>query len=158
MNCEETRRLMQEYATRELDPELRRRVDEHLVGCEDCRQESVLFALVVSSLDSQPVLEPRPGFSARVMAGLRKRQASLHPAWSLVLLPVLAVPSWVFRSELAAVLARASGRLLAGGGALPWPPRPTPGLPGLVTCAIALGIPALSVLGVWLYWREVEGG
>ncbi|MFO7638583.1 MAG: anti-sigma factor [bacterium] len=111
MNCEDVGRLLQDYAARELAPEARRAVDEHLAGCEECREELALLALVVAGLDRQPVLEPAPGFSARVMAGLPAQQRVLHPAWALALLPVLAGLAWLFRAPLSGPVLRLAAAL-----------------------------------------------
>jgi len=157
MNCEEARRLLQEYAGRELEPEQRRRTDEHLVECEDCRRELALVALLVSSLDSRPVFEPSPGFSARVMGALPRRHPVPHPAWTLFLLPVLGVPAWLFRLQLGETLVRLAGWLgLHGTVSLPRPAPWSLGQLGLAAGVIVAGTLALTALGGWLYWREFE--
>ena len=106
MNCDDAGRLLQDYATRELTPGQRRLVDEHLLGCEECRRELALMSVVVSGLDTQPVLEPSPGFSGRVLAGLpRQRSFVPGPLWALVLVPVLGGLIYLFRGQLTGGLA-----------------------------------------------------
>jgi anti-sigma factor RsiW len=81
-----------------LAPDERRAVEEHLLSCAECRQELALLTIVVTSLDHQPVLEPGPDFSARVMARLPARVArTLSPLWSLVSVPVLGLIAFLFR-------------------------------------------------------------
>jgi anti-sigma factor RsiW len=101
MNCEETRRLVQDYVTRELSVDDRRRFDAHLVECGECQRELALMTALVSTLDHQPVLEPSPGFSRKVLASLpRQRSFALSPWWSLALAPLLAGAVWLFRAQL----------------------------------------------------------
>lgn len=101
MNCNELKSLTQEYATRELTPEDRHRVDTHVMECDDCRREVALMSAVVSGLDSQPVSEPPAGFAARVMARLpRQRELAPSPWWSLAVAPVLGVLVYLFRTPL----------------------------------------------------------
>ncbi len=102
MSCEQVKSLLQDYATRELEPAQRQLVDEHLLECERCRQELAVVSLVVSSLDSQPVLEPSPEFGRKVMAGLpARRPAAPSPWWVLVFVPVAAVLIYLYRVPLA---------------------------------------------------------
>ena len=65
MNCEEVRRSVQDYVTRELNPEGRRLFDAHLVECAECQRELALMTALVSTLDHQPVLEPSAGWWSR---------------------------------------------------------------------------------------------
>lgn len=145
MNCSEIQSLLQAYVTRELEPDRRRLVDEHLIGCSDCQRELAVVSAIVSSLDHQPVLEPPHDFAAHVMRRLPdQRRFTPGPAWALLALPVLGGVTWLLRGRLAEWLlagARAVGlesiRLSAPG-------------PASVTvfgmAAIALGV--LSVVGV----------
>ena len=101
MNCEEVRRSLQDYVTRELSPESRRLFDGHLVECAECQRELALMTALVSTLDHQPVLEPSPGFGQKVLASLpRQRSFALSPWWSLTLAPLLAGIVWLFRAPL----------------------------------------------------------
>lgn len=102
MNCDEVRRSVQDYVTRELSPEDRRLFDAHLVECAACQRELALMTAVVSTLDHQPVLEPPPGFSEKVLASL-PRQRGFVPSswWSLALAPLLAGVAWLARGPVA---------------------------------------------------------
>jgi anti-sigma factor RsiW len=111
MNCDEIRRSVQDYVTRELEPESRRRFDAHLVECAECQRELALMTALVSTLDHQPVLEPSPGFGQKVLASLPKQRGFVpSPWWSLALAPVLAGAGWLFRSPLERAVAGFLGR------------------------------------------------
>ena len=102
MNCDEVKRSLQDYVTRQLEPEDRRLFDAHLVECADCQREHALMTAIVSSLDHQPVDEPSPGFSARVLATLpRQRRFAPSPWWALALAPLLLGTVWLVRSPAA---------------------------------------------------------
>jgi anti-sigma factor RsiW len=112
MNCEEVRRSVQDYVTRELNPEGRRLFDAHLVECAECQRELALMTALVSTLDHQPVLEPSAGFAEKVLASLpRQRSLVLSPWWSLALAPVLASLVWLFRIPLERGVAGLLGRV-----------------------------------------------
>jgi anti-sigma factor RsiW len=112
MNCDEVKRSLQDYVTRELDPESRRLFDAHLVECGECQRELALMTAVVSTLDHQPVLEPLPGFGQKVLASLpRQRSFVLSPWWSLVLAPILGGLAWLFRVPLERGIAGLPGQL-----------------------------------------------
>ena len=102
MNCDEVRRSLQDYVTRELAPESRRLFDAHLVECSECQRELALMTAVVSTLEHQTVLEPSSDFSRRVLAALprQRRALLLSPWWSLALAPLLAGAVWLFRTPL----------------------------------------------------------
>ncbi len=113
MNCEEVRRTVQDYVTRELSPENRRLFDAHLVECAECQRELALMTALVSTLDHQPVLEPQPGFGEKVLASLpRQRRIALSPWWSLALAPLLAGLIWLFRVPLERGIASLLGRFV----------------------------------------------
>jgi anti-sigma factor RsiW len=100
MNCDEVKRSLQDYVTRELDLESRRLFDAHLVECGECQRELALMTALVSTLDHQPVLEPRPGFGQKVLASLpRQRSFALSPWLSLALAPILGGLAWLFRVQ-----------------------------------------------------------
>jgi anti-sigma factor RsiW len=98
MNCDEIKRSIQDYVTRELGPEERRLFDAHLVECAACQRELALMTAVVSTLDHQSVEEPGSGFSGKVLASLpRQRGFAPGPWWALALAPVLGGLVWLFR-------------------------------------------------------------
>jgi len=113
MKCDEVRGSLQDYVTRELEPESRRLFDAHLVECADCQRELALMTAVVSTLDHQPVLEPTSGFSDKVLESLprQRRGLMLSPWWSLVLAPILGGLAWLFRVPLERGIAGLPGQL-----------------------------------------------
>jgi anti-sigma factor RsiW len=112
MNCDDIKRSIQDYVTRELSPENRRLFDAHLVECAECQRELSLMTAVVSTLDHQPVLEPSPGFRGKVLASLpRQRVFAPSPWWAATLAPVLAGIVWLFRTTLERDLGGLLGRL-----------------------------------------------
>ena len=120
MNCTEVRRSIQDYVTRELEPEDRRLFDAHLVECAECQRELAVMTAVISTLDHQPVSEPGPGFGARVLGSLpRQRGFVLSPWWSLALAPVLAGLAWLFRVPIKDGIAGLLGRLGLSNATLP---------------------------------------
>ncbi len=111
MNCDEVRRSVQDYVTRELAPDDRRRFDAHLVECAECQRELALMTAVVSTLDHQPVLEPSADFSSRVLGSLsRQREFAPSPWWSLALAPLLAGAAWLARGPVERALETISSR------------------------------------------------
>ena len=122
LDCAAVRAKLQDYVTRELAPDERRMIDEHLLTCPECRQELALMTIVVTNLDHQPVLEPGPDFSARVMARLPARVArTVSPLWSLAALPVLGLLAFLFRVRFLSSLLGLAGRLGIGSVRLPDP-------------------------------------
>ena len=100
MSCRDIRELLPDYATRELSPENRRLVDEHVLTCDDCRRELALASAIVSSLETQPVRTPSAGFSTKLMASLPQQRRMPSPWWWLSLIPVLGGSAWLFRKPL----------------------------------------------------------
>ncbi len=139
MNCEEVRRSVQDYVTRELEPENRRLFDAHLVECAECQRELALVTAVVSTLDHQPVLEPSPGFRGKVLAALpRQRSLVLSPWWSLALAPLLAGLVWLFRVPLERGLAGLLGQF--GGSRLAVPVISLQGAGIVAAAVVVLGL------------------
>jgi anti-sigma factor RsiW len=151
MNCEETRRLVQDYVTRELSVDDRRRFDAHLVECGECQRELALMTALVSTLDHQPVLEPSPGFSRKVLASLpRQRSFALSPWWSLALAPLLAGLVWLFRVPLERGVASLFGRFGSGNITVPAVSLQQAGI--AVAAIVGLGL-LLVAGGVVACWR-----
>jgi anti-sigma-K factor RskA len=68
------------YALDALDPEERRRYEEHLLGCEHCREELASFAEVTAALAvaaSGP--EPPSGLRERILTGARSERQNVVP-------------------------------------------------------------------------------
>ena len=120
MSCDEFRGFLQDYVTRQLEPEKRRWVDEHLLECGDCQREMAVLTAVVSSLDHQPVEQPSAEFTTKVLARLpRQRAFAPSPWWSLVLAPALGGLAWLFRVPLERGVAGLLGHYLPGNITLP---------------------------------------
>jgi len=153
MNCDEVKRSLQDYVTRELAPDDRRLFDAHLVECGECQRELALMTAVVSTLDHQAVLEPSAGFSHKVLASLPRQRQSLllSPWWSLVLAPVLGGLAWLFRVPLEHGLAGLLGRSGIGNITLP---ALTMQNAGIAAAAVAgLGL-LVAVGGAYYCWEH----
>jgi anti-sigma factor RsiW len=156
MNCDEVKRFLQEYVTRELDPDSRRLFDAHLVECGECQRELALMTAVVSTLDHQPVQEPGPGFSVKVMRSLpRQRVFMLSPWWSLVLAPVLGGIAWLFRVPLERGIAGLFGRYVPGSIAMPALTMQGAGIAAAVIVGVGLLVAAGGAAFCWrVYLQE----
>jgi anti-sigma factor RsiW len=151
MNCDEVRRSVQDYVTRELSPENRRLFDAHLVGCAECQRELALMTAVVSTLDHQPVLEPPPGFGERVLASLPRRRGYVpSPWWSLALAPLLVGVAFLFRGP---VLRLVSGWLGQVGPSHVTVPSFTLQQAGLAAAAVVLAGVAVAVGAGACVWQ-----
>ena len=151
MNCEEVRRSVQDYVTRELDPENRRLFDAHLVECAECQRELALMTALVSTLDHQPVLEPPPGFGEKVLALLpRQRSFALSPWWSLAPAPLLAGLVWLFRVPLERGIAGLLGRF--GSNNIAVPALSMQNAEIAAAAVVGLGL-LVAVGGVMFCWR-----
>lgn len=152
MNCEEVRRSVQDYVTRELSPEDRRLFDAHLVECAECQRELAVMTAVVSTLDHQPVMEPSREFTSKVLAGLpRQRTFVPSPWWALALAPVLSGVAFLFREPVASVLSKLVGRLPPAPAQLPVPT--TAQLAAIAGVVVALGL-LMSAGVVYYCWEQ----
>jgi hypothetical protein len=150
-NCGELQSRLQDYVTRDLEPESRRLFDAHLVECAECQRELGLMTAVVSTLDHQPVLEPSPGFSQKVLASLpRHRSFVLSPWWSLALAPLLAGLVWLVRAQLERGMAYVAGRVGIDGFTLPAVSYQQAGI--AAAAIVGLGL-LVAVGGVVFCWR-----
>jgi anti-sigma factor RsiW len=156
MNCEEVRRSLQDYVTRELSPESRRLFDGHLVECAECQRELALMTALVSTLDHQPVLEPQPGFGEKVLASLpRQRSLALSPWWATALAPVLAGLVWLFRIPLERGIASLLGRLGTSDITLPAPSLQNVTIASAVVVGLGLLVAAGGAMYCWqTYLRD----
>lgn len=156
MSCDDVRALLQDHVTRELAPDDRRRVDEHLLECEECRRESALMSAMVSSLESQPVDDPSPDFSRRLMVSLPPQRRALSPWWSLALLPVLGGLVYLLRFQLVAGLADVLGWFgVDVAGLLRTPlPQVSSGQLALVPIAVSVIAAAGALTVAGLVWRR----
>jgi anti-sigma factor RsiW len=156
MNCEEIRRSVQDYVTRELSIEDRRLFDAHLVECAECQRELALMTALVSTLDHQPVLAPSPEFGQKVLASLpRQRSYAVSPWWSLALAPLLAGLVWVFRVPLEHVVASLLGRLGSGNISVPSLSLQNAGIAAAVVVGLGLLVTAGGAVFCWrVYLQE----
>jgi anti-sigma factor RsiW len=151
MNCDDIRRSIQDYVTRELEPENRRLFDAHLVECAECQRELALMTALVSTLDHQPVLEPSTGFSQKVLASLpRQRSLALSPWWSLALAPLLAGAVWLARVPLEGGIAGLLGRFGLGTITVPALSLQNAGIAAVAVAGLGL---LVAVGGVVFCWR-----
>jgi hypothetical protein len=156
MNCDEIRRSVQDYMTRELSIEDRRLFDAHLVECSECQRELAVMTAVVSMLDHQPVLEPGPGFSEKVMRSLpRQRSYVLSPWWSLALAPLLAGAVWLFRVQLERGVEGLLGRFVPNNVALPALTLQSAGIAAAAVVGLGLLVTAGGAVFCWrVYLQE----
>ena len=70
-----------------LSAEQRQELNEHLLGCADCRMLSERWTLVQGELRQPPQAEPRYGFTRRWQAGLSERRLrdQRRQAWKFFL-------------------------------------------------------------------------
>ena len=155
-SCGELRSRLQDYVTRELDPGSRRLFDAHLVECSECQRELALMTALVSTLDHQPVLEPRPGFGQKVLASLpRQRSFVLSPWWSLALAPLLAGAVWLFRVQLERGVAGLLGRFVPNNVALPALTLQSAGIAAAAVVGLGLLVTAGGAVFCWrVYLQE----
>ena len=150
MNCDDIRRSIQDYVTRELEPENRRLFDAHLVECAECQRELAIMTAVVSTLDHQPVLEPSPGFRGKVLASLpRQRSFALSPWWSLALAPLLAGAVWLARVPLEGGIAGLLGRFGSTNVTLPALSMQNAGIAAVAVAGLGLLVTAGGVVFCW---------
>ena len=151
MNCDDIRRSIQDYVTRELEPENRRLFDAHLVECATCQRELAIMTAVVSTLDHQPVPEPSPGFRGKVLASLpRQRGFAPSPWWAVALAPLLAGVVWLFRAPLERGMAGLMGQLGYGNVTLPALTMQNAGVAAVAVAGLGL---LVTVGGVVFCWR-----
>ncbi|MBI1355651.1 MAG: hypothetical protein GC160_15035 [Acidobacteria bacterium] len=67
MKCRELDVLLCEYLDDALDAEQRREVEEHLLGCPDCREARDEADFALSALRSAPLVEPPPQLIADII-------------------------------------------------------------------------------------------
>lgn len=155
-NCGQLQSRLQDYVTRELDPEGRRLFDAHLVECAECQRELALMTAVVSTLDHQPVLEPPPGFGEKVLASLpRQRSYVPSPWWSLALAPLLAGLVWLFRAPLEHGVAALLGRPVVSSITIPAVSMQQAGIAAAAVVGLGLLVAAGGAVFCWqVYLRD----
>lgn len=155
MNCDDIRRSIQDYVTRELSPENRRLFDAHLVECSECQRELALMTALVSTLDHQPVLDPPAGFGEKVLVSLpRQRSFALSPWWSLALGPVLAGIAWLFRAQLERGIAGLVGQFVPSNVALPVLSMQNAGIAAAAVAGVGLLVAAGGAVFCWRVYLQ----
>jgi anti-sigma factor RsiW len=115
MKCEEVSKELIPYLDRRSNSADRHEVEEHLAGCENCRQRAAEFRQLWGVLDEMPVHEPSFGFDAR----LRQRMvAESKRRWFLGFVPqprlafsvalLLALSLWLGHMPRQAAVSQAS--------------------------------------------------
>ncbi len=151
MRCSEVQAVLQAYVVRELEPEQRRFVDSHLVDCSDCQRELAMLSAVVSSLDHQPIMEPSPEFTERVLAALPERSGAVpSPWWSLALVPLLAGVAFLLREPVVRLVSTWLSRV---GSSHVTVPSFTLQQVGLAATAVVLAGLAVAVSAGACVWR-----
>ncbi|MDE0429896.1 MAG: zf-HC2 domain-containing protein [Caldilineaceae bacterium] len=89
-----------------LDAGEQRRLDAHLQRCSDCRVQWQLWQLLDQKMQAEPVPQPAPGFSQRIVEELirQERRRNLQIG---IFLTVLTVCAWALALVGAGVLAAA---------------------------------------------------
>jgi len=75
VSCQEVRERLSELIENELPPEARRVVEEHLIGCPDCRGEQRAIEKMIRSLGNLPAPEPPADLVARIDAAIDRLPA-----------------------------------------------------------------------------------
>ena len=75
VSCQEVRERLSELIENELPPEARRVVEEHLIGCPDCRGEQRALEKMIRSLGNLPAPEPPADLVARIDAAIDRLPA-----------------------------------------------------------------------------------
>jgi len=155
MSCDEFRGFLQDYVTRELEPEKRRQVDAHLLECVECQRDLAVLTAVVSSLDHQPVEEPSVEFTSAVLARLpRRRVFAPSPWWSLVLAPILGGLAWLFHAPIGRGIAGLLGRYTPSSIALPTLTMQNAGIAAAVVVGLGLLVAAGGAVFCWQTYLE----
>lgn len=90
------------YALRALDPDERREFEEHLAGCQRCREEVAAMRAVVGTLPEPAPLKPSPELKQRVMTAVR---AQARPSPEKVRRPLVPALAFAGTAAVAAVVA-----------------------------------------------------
>jgi anti-sigma factor RsiW len=129
MNHDEVIRLLGAYLDGELDLTTCVKIEEHIAGCESCRQKMEAEAELIETVRSEtPRFEPSPFLATRIRASVREQAGEKAPSRKRLLLP------WVW-----------SGLAIAAAAILMFGYFWSPGLPGIVREAVADHVRSLQV-------------
>jgi hypothetical protein len=95
MQCSERDQLFNRYLDGELSSDEASSLQAHLAECDVCCSAWEAMRWVSSSLESEPMASPAPGFSARVTARIEARALRQRRLYSIVGLSVAAVGLWM---------------------------------------------------------------
>lgn len=84
MKCEDVAKELIAYLDRRSNSAERQEVENHLAGCAACRTRAEEYRKIWAVLEEVPVLEPSPGFDARVR---QRVAAEPSPEWFGWLVP-----------------------------------------------------------------------
>jgi anti-sigma factor RsiW len=142
MRCFDVQVELQAYVDGELSPERAALLERHLADCDGCRAELARMQVVVTALETWPLVTEPAQLTARVMARVRPRPAAL-PAFRL---------RW---SDFAISLAGAG---LAFGAMLAWRHLASTSLAHLYHAQMVLRLEMLQLKVLLLMPRLVRAG
>src|SRR5437016_832085 len=96
MQCEHAQEFISEYVTGEMDAALAVSLENHLNGCEACRDTVDGLRRLWTTLEQMPVVDPPPSFHAAVMKRISEEEKAAEraaaqrqrvPAWRGLLQP-----------------------------------------------------------------------
>jgi anti-sigma-K factor RskA len=95
MDHDEIRELTAAYALDALDPDERAEFEEHLAGCESCREEVAVLSSAAAALAiAAPPVDPPPALRERILDAARAERPNvvpLRPRWASPIGAVAAV-------------------------------------------------------------------
>jgi anti-sigma factor RsiW len=81
MNCEKATELWSSYCEKEIDPEGRQELEEHLTTCRVCAEGLAAFQKTLQSLKDLPPLAPSPSFDARLARAIAEESLQEREPW-----------------------------------------------------------------------------
>lgn len=90
MNCDAIQRDLSAYQGRELPATQMKAVEEHLIGCQNCRREFARLTQAWELLGALPAIQPSAGFKTRFWRRVREEEAKPQGLWRWMPLPRMA--------------------------------------------------------------------
>jgi hypothetical protein len=81
MNCEKATELWSLYCEKEIDPERKEELEEHLTTCRVCAEGLAAFQKTMQALKDLPALTPSPSFDARLARALAEESLKEREPW-----------------------------------------------------------------------------